>query len=105
ITKENEDRQNPSKKEGVVSATELAIQEAGKAALGGKNKKNLQGQLPSAPTYDLLRDAESKIQKLEEQVKTFEFHGYFRSGYGHNSRGGQQVAFQAPGADAKYRLG
>jgi len=105
IKKENEDRQNPSKKERVVSATELAIQEAGKTALGGKNTQTLQGQLPSAPTYDLLRDAESKIQKLEEQVKAFEFHGYFRSGYGHNSRGGQQVAFQAPGADAKYRLG
>src|SRR5260370_17879464 len=35
----------------------------------------------------------------------FEFHGYFRSGYGLNSEGGQQVAFQAPGAEAKYRLG
>jgi maltoporin len=38
-------------------------------------------------------------------VNSFEFHGYFRSGYGLNSEGGQQVAFQAPGADAKYRLG
>ena len=36
---------------------------------------------------------------------TFEFHGYFRSGYGFNSAGGQQVAFEAPGANAKYRLG
>jgi maltoporin len=33
------------------------------------------------------------------------FHGYFRSGYGLNSRAGRQVAFQAPGADAKFRLG
>ena len=39
------------------------------------------------------------------RLKSFEFHGYFRSGYGLNSRGGKQVAFQAPGADAKYRLG
>jgi maltoporin len=38
-------------------------------------------------------------------VSGFEFHGYFRSGYGLNSVGGQQVAFQAPGAGAKYRLG
>ena len=52
-----------------------------------------------------LRDADTRIKKLEEQVKSFEFHGYLRSGYGLNSRGGQQVAFQAPGADAKYRLG
>src|SRR5262249_10062497 len=43
--------------------------------------------------------------KLKEQVGAFEFHGYFRSGYGLNSKGGSQVAFQAPGADAKYRLG
>jgi len=105
IKKENADKQNAPKKEGTVSAAELAVQEAKKAVLGGEGKQTLQGQLPSAPTYDLLRDAESKITKLEEQIKTFEFHGYFRSGYGHNSRGGQQVAFQAPGADAKYRLG
>src|SRR5262249_38294897 len=64
-----------------------------------------QGQVPASPTYDQLRDAESEIHKLAEQVKTFEFHGYFRSGYGLTSAGGQQVAFQAPGADAKYRLG
>ena len=55
--------------------------------------------------YDQLRDADTRIHRLEDQAKTFEFHGYLRSGYGLNSRGGQQVAFQAPGADAKYRLG
>jgi maltoporin len=64
-----------------------------------------QGAVPSAPTYDQLRDAEVRIHKLEEAGKLFEFHGYFRAGYGMNSTGGQQVAFQAPGADAKYRLG
>ena len=56
-------------------------------------------------TYDLLEEADEKIAKLKEQVGTFEFHGYLRSGYGLNSEGGQQVAFEAPGADAKYRLG
>ncbi len=61
--------------------------------------------LPSEPTYDLLKEADQKIASLEEQAKTFEFHGYFRSGYGQNSVGGQQVAFQAPGAGAKFRLG
>lgn len=35
----------------------------------------------------------------------FEFHGYLRSGFGVNLDGGDQVAFQAPGAYAKYRLG
>jgi maltoporin len=64
-----------------------------------------QGQLASEPTYDLLQEADQKIEKLQEQARSFEFHGYFRSGYGLNSVGGQQVAFQAPGADAKYRLG
>ena len=61
--------------------------------------------MPSPPTYDLLQEAETKIQGLEQQLSTFEFHGYFRSGYGVNGQGGQQVAFQAPGAGAKYRLG
>src|SRR4030095_10280931 len=78
IKKESEAKQNPTKKEGVVSTIELAAEEAKKAALGQSNKHTLQGQLPAAPTYELLRDAETKIQKLEEQMKSFEFHGYFR---------------------------
>jgi maltoporin len=96
------------KQEGAVSAVELAAQEAArKAALGqsGQGGATFQGQLPSAPTYEFLEDADQKISKLEEKVNNFEFHGYFRSGYGLNSVGGQQVAFQAPGASAKYRLG
>jgi maltoporin len=61
--------------------------------------------VPSRPTYELLQEAESAIAQLQQQAAAFEFHGYFRSGYGVNSQGGQQVAFQAPGAGAKYRLG
>ncbi len=64
-----------------------------------------QGQLTSEPSYDLLREADSKIAELQEREGSFESHGYFRSGFGLNSRGGQQVAFEAPGAQAKYRLG
>jgi maltoporin len=67
--------------------------------------QDFQGRVPAAPTYDLLREAETKIDGLEKELKSFEFHGYFRSGFGLNSRGGQQVAFQAPGAGAKFRLG
>jgi maltoporin len=52
-----------------------------------------------------LKEADEKIEKLQEQEGVSEFHGYFRSGYGLNSVGGQQVAFEAPGAEAKYRLG
>jgi maltoporin len=95
-------------KESTVSAVELAAQEAAKKAILGQSDQvgaKFQGQLPSEPTYDLLREADVKIQKLNEQVGSFEFHGYFRSGYGLNGEGGEQVAFQAPGADAKYRLG
>jgi maltoporin len=35
----------------------------------------------------------------------FSYSGYFRSGFGVNSDGGTAEPFQAPGADAKYRLG
>ena len=34
-----------------------------------------------------------------------DFNGYLRSGVGSNSKGGDQLCFQAPGAKAKYRLG
>jgi len=106
IQKQKEE--NEKAKQGTISAAELAAQQAAQnAVLGGSSQvgAKYQGQLPSEPTYDLLREADTKIEKLQEQVQSFEFHGYFRSGYGLNSQGGQQVAFQAPGADAKYRLG
>src|SRR5579864_3925932 len=95
-------------KEGTVSAAELAAQQAAEKAVLGQSDQvgaKYQGQLPSEPTYDLLREADQEIKSLQQQVQAFEFHGYFRSGYGLNSKGGEQVAFQAPGADAKYRLG
>jgi maltoporin len=101
-------KQEETKKESTVAAIETAAQDAANAALRGESDEvsaKHQGQLPSEPTYDLLNEADQKIEKLQEQVGAFEFHGYLRSGYGLNSVGGQQVPFQAPGADAKYRLG
>jgi len=94
-------------KEGTVSVGELAAETAEKVASGGSNQvgAKFQGAVPSEPTYDLLREADQKIDKLQQQVGTFEFNGYFRSGYGLNGAGGQQVPFQAPGSGAKYRLG
>ena len=95
-------------KEATVSAADLAAERAAKAVLGENSDQvgaKFQGDLPSEPTYDLLQEADEKIAKLKEQVGTFEFHGYLRSGYGLNSEGGQQVAFETPGAAAKYRLG
>jgi maltoporin len=107
--KEKEEKEAHEKaKQGTLSAAELAAQEAAKnAVLGQSNQvgEKFQGQLPSEPTYDFLREADTKIEKLQQQLSAFEFHGYFRSGYGLNGEGGQQVAFQAPGAGAKYRLG
>ena len=89
-----------------VSTTELAAEHAAKAIVDQSQVMDaLQGKLASEPTYDLLSEANQEIAKLKDQVNAFEFHGYFRSGYGVNSVGGQQVAFQAPGAGAKYRLG
>lgn len=72
---------------------------------GGTDTAALQQQVGSGLEYDQLRDADVRLKNLEAQSKSFEFHGYFRSGYGLNGTGGQQVAFQAPGAGAKYRLG
>jgi maltoporin len=94
-------------KEGAVSATELAKETAEKSVSPNSSEvgATFQGAVPSEPTYDLLREAEQKIATLQQQVGSFEFHGYFRSGYGQNSAGGQQVPFQAPGAGAKFRLG
>lgn len=94
----------PSKNTGIVAQ---ATQEIVKPLDGNQaqDEKRLQEQTTSDTTYVQLRDADTRIQRLEEQLKAFEFHGYLRSGYGLNGLGGQQVAFQAPGADAKFRLG
>jgi len=109
--KEKEKEENEARektKQGTISAVELAAVQAAQKAVTGESSQvgaQYQGQTSSEPTYDFLRDADQQIASLKEQVKSFEFHGYFRSGYGLNSAGGQQVAFEAPGADAKYRLG
>lgn len=92
--------------EARVSTADLAAEQA-KKMISGQSQvgAKYQGTLPSEPTYDLLQEAQSEIASMKQQLGTFEFHGYFRSGYGLNSEGGQQVAFSAPGAGAKYRLG
>jgi maltoporin len=95
-------------KEGTVSAVELAAEEAAHKAVAGESDQvgaKFQGQLPSEPTYDFPSEADRKIAKLQEQLSSSELHEYFRSGYGLNSVGGRQVAFEAPGAGAKYRVG
>jgi hypothetical protein len=96
-----------SKSQGVTSALGNGITQGVKTAIVGQGSQvpSVQGQLPSAPTYDCLQEAQTEISKLQAEAKTCEFHGYFRSGYGLNSVDGQQIAFQAPGADTKFPLG
>jgi maltoporin len=115
IEKEKQDREQQAEKQkaervkekqATVSVAELAAQQARKSVFESNQAgARFQGQVPSEPSYDLLKEADEKIEKLQDQEGAFEFHGYVRSGYGLNSAGGQQVAFEAPGAEAKYRLG
>lgn len=42
---------------------------------------------------------------LSAPALALDFHGYFRSGAGANSKGGDQVCYKLPGAQSKYRLG
>ena len=98
--------------ENTISVTDLhsevekqvAAQEEPKLTRAQKTEIE-QTELANTPRYDAIQDSESVIAELKQQAKAFEFHGYMRSGQGLNSEGGQMVAFQAPGAPAKYRLG
>jgi maltoporin len=54
----------------------------------------------------LLYEDRPLAERVEQVLQDFiDIHGYFRAGYGRDDQGGPQVAFQAPGALAKYRLG
>jgi maltoporin len=61
---------------------------------------------PAAVTAPLTDPQMDQVKKMVAAMpKIFEFDGYVRSGFGINARGGDQDAFQAPGAYSKYRLG
>lgn len=114
LEKQRSQRSVPPQAAPQQSTSQSATSQLGKAVGEGVKRaivgpvgpaQTAQGQLPSEPSYDQLQEAQSKIRNLELEAKTFEFHGYLRSGFGLNSEGGQQVAFQAPGAGAKFRLG
>ena len=103
-----EKEQKEKEKESTVSTAELATEQEAKKIITGQSAQvgaNFQGKVVSEPSYDQLQEAETEIKGLRRQMGAFEFHGYLRSGYGLNSEGGQQVAFEAPGAGDKYRLG
>jgi FKBP-type peptidyl-prolyl cis-trans isomerase len=65
VEKQKEDSEKTS--QGTVSTTELAVEKAAQGAVLGESTQvgaKYQGQLPSEPTYDLLREADTKIEKL-----------------------------------------
>lgn len=53
--------------------------------------------------------ADSQLEQVRKEIaaapKLLEFHGYLRAGTGINASGGTQIAFEAPGAFSKFRLG
>ena len=57
------------------------------------------------PKLLLLAVAATLVAGGVQSASAFEYHGYFRVPLGGNSKGGNQVCFKLPGADAKYRLG
>jgi maltoporin len=90
----------------IQPTVEKAVKDAVDAVENGANSSSdAARKIATTPRYNELQDVELALGKLERQAKAFEFHGYVRSGFGGNGRGGQQVAFKAPGAGAKYRLG
>lgn len=64
-------------------------------------------QPPAEPATEMLTGPQ--VEQVKKEIaaapKLLEHHGYIRSGIGINSKGGDQVTFQAPGAFTKYRLG
>jgi maltoporin len=66
--------------------------------MAGETPAETPAEVPGSYS-DWFRDMMDKVHK------PFEFHGYFRSGFGINGKGGDQEAFQAPGTPVKYRLG
>lgn len=44
-------------------------------------------------------------ENWQRAIYGFEFHGYFRAGFGMNSNGDRMESFKAPNATTKYRLG
>jgi maltoporin len=64
---------------------------------------------PPAPEPAAAELSPKQVEQVKKEIasapKRLESTGYLRAGLGINSRGGKQVAFQAPGAYTKYRLG
>jgi maltoporin len=84
--------------------------EAARAAATKQGREYAQQQFPQDSgtlDRDILSPTNGPLKaRIEEVLQDFvEIGGYVRAGYGRDSEGGPQVAFQAPGALSKYRLG
>ena len=56
--------------------------------------------------HAVLAESSPVRERMERVLRDFvDFSGYLRAGYGRDNQGGPQVAFKAPGALSKYRLG
>jgi len=90
-----------------------ASDESDGKATPAKGKKTAQAEEPPAdapaqgPEAALPEEGVRKMirEEMGKAPKPFEYHGYMRSGFGVNGKGGDQDAFQAPGAPQKFRLG
>jgi maltoporin len=79
----SDERTQETKSRAKASVAQIQ-QEFQKSVVGESNEVGAKfpGQVPSEPSYDLLREADKKIEELQEREGAFEFHGYFRSGFG-----------------------
>jgi maltoporin len=83
-------------------------QPAKKVTLTPAHKSEVPSNESSSAKSGLVHDTEVELPEgfqFDDLVRGLTFEGYFRSGYGVNGDGGVMEAFQAPGAQSKYRLG
>jgi maltoporin len=92
-----------SAKQAAVAIVSAVSGTEAKDASSEKAERNEKGiEAGKTPLYENVNDEQNLAI---QQAKAFEFHGYLRSGAGVNSRGGQQVYFEAPGAPLSIALG
>jgi maltoporin len=68
--------------------------------------QSLESQLAPTNQTDFTQEEVDQLRMLADRgTFDFAFEGYLRAGYGVSKGGASQVAFQAPNANSKYRLG
>jgi len=115
VRKIEEQLERMDKHPATPAANRVATPDIASASTGGATNAAL--AVRQFADEQFAQDTESREQALnltdaplrerfEQVLQNFvEISGYMRAGYGRDNEGGPQVAFQAPGAFAKYRLG